>query len=235
MPPMRMFAASLAALSAALGAALPLPCAGAPFAINVGDARILLDVPAGYADTTFTGSPRLQELAETLTSASNRVLVFAISDGDLRRFTLGDPPDFRRYMLVVTPKGMERERLSVSAFQGLVDNALRGFQPPAEGVEIAKLLDKQAVGQALTLAELRKGTTFVSLLQGTRVQPTKVPGLFGGSEKQNYMLSSSTLMHLRGRAINLAVFTVFESADDLAWVRSVTLKWVEDVQRLNSR
>ena len=104
MPPMRMFAACLAVLSAAL----PLTCAAAPFAINVGDARIVLDAPAGYADTTFTGSPRLQELAESLTPASNRVLMFAISDGDLRRFTVGDPPDFRRYMIVVTPNGMER-------------------------------------------------------------------------------------------------------------------------------
>ena len=231
MPPMRMFAACLAVLSAAL----PLTCAAAPFAINVGDARIVLDAPAGYADTTFTGSPRLQELAESLTPASNRVLMFAISDGDLRRFTVGDPPDFRRYMIVVTPKGMERERLSVGAFQGLVDDAVRGFQPLPEGAEIAKLLDKQPVGQALTLAELRRSTTLLSLLQGLRTPPTKTPGLFGGSEKQNYMISTSTLMHVRGRAISLAVFTVFETAEDVAWVRGVTLKWVEDVQRLNSR
>ena len=88
----------------------------APFAIQVGEARLGLDAPPGFADTTFTGSPRLQELSETLTSPSNRILLFAISDGDLRKFTLGDPPDFRRYMIAVTPRDLERERLDQQRF-----------------------------------------------------------------------------------------------------------------------
>ena len=47
--------------------------------MQVGESRIGLDAPPGFADTAFTGSPRLQELAESLTSASNRILLFAIS------------------------------------------------------------------------------------------------------------------------------------------------------------
>ena len=211
------------------------PAWAAPFAVHLGDTRLVLDAPSGYADTTFLGSPRLQELAESLTSASNRVLLFALSDNDLRRFTLGDPPDFRRYLVVVTPKALERERMSTPAFQRMVEVALRGFQPLPEKTEIAKLLDAQPVGLPLILAELRKEPTLVSTLQGTRLQPTKIPGVFGGSEKQNYMLSTSTLMHVRGRAINLAVFSVFETADDAAWVRTITLRWAEDLQKLNGR
>jgi hypothetical protein len=67
----------------------------APFAVQVGEARLGLDAPPGFADTQFTGSPRLQELGESLTSASNRVLLFALSDADLRRFTLGDQLELR--------------------------------------------------------------------------------------------------------------------------------------------
>jgi hypothetical protein len=90
-----------------LAAALFSPqAAAAPFGVQVGDSRIGLDAPAGFSDTSFTGSPRLTELAETLTSPSNRILLFAISDGDLRRFMAGDPPELRRYMIAVTPKGM---------------------------------------------------------------------------------------------------------------------------------
>jgi hypothetical protein len=76
----------------------------APFAVQVGEARLGLDAPPGFSDTTFTGSPRLQELAEAITSPSNRILLFALSDGDLRKFMQGDPPDFRRYMTAVTPR-----------------------------------------------------------------------------------------------------------------------------------
>src|SRR5512145_2057 len=97
----------------------------APFAVQVGESRIGLDAPPGFADTAFTGSPRLQELAESLTSASNRILLFAISDLDLRRFMVGDPPEFRRYMLAVTPKGMEREHVTQGSFNVLVSDSLR--------------------------------------------------------------------------------------------------------------
>src|SRR5205809_8006090 len=88
----------------------------APFAIQVGDTKLGLDAPPGFADTSFTGSPRLQELAESLTSASNRILLFAVTDADLRRFTLGDPPEAKRYMIAVTPRGLERARITRAAF-----------------------------------------------------------------------------------------------------------------------
>jgi hypothetical protein len=90
MSPVRILAALLAGFT--------IQCAAAPFAVQLGDARIVLDPPPGFSDTLQTGSPRLQELSESLTSASNRILLFAISDADLRRFGVGDSLELRRYM-----------------------------------------------------------------------------------------------------------------------------------------
>ena len=90
--PMRLFALLLVAVS--------LECAADPFAVKVGEVRIGLDAPPGFADTGFTGSPRLQDMAETLTSASNRILLFALTDADLRRFMGGDRPEYKRYVIV---------------------------------------------------------------------------------------------------------------------------------------
>jgi hypothetical protein len=215
--------------------AFALPAWSAPFAVQLGDARVVLDAPAGYADTTFTGSPRLQELAEALTSASNRVLLFAISDGDLRRFTLGDPPELRRYMLVATPKALERERIAAPAFQRMAEEALRGFAAVPEGTELGSYLETQPVGLSRPLSALRRDPAVVSLLQGTRLEPTRIPRLFGSEERQNLMLSSSTLMLVRGKALNVFVFSAYLSAEDAAWVRAVTARWVDDLQRLNGR
>lgn len=195
----------------------------------------MLDAPAGYADTTFTGSPRLQELAESLTSASNRILLFAVSDADLRRFTVGDPPEFRRYMLVATPRVMERERIAPPAFQRMAEDALRGFRPLPESTDTLKHLEAQPVGQPSALAELRREPAVVSLLSGTRLPPTKIPRLFGEEERQNFMLSTSTLMLMRGKALNLSIFTMYESAEDAAWLRAITLRWIDELQRLNNR
>ena len=219
---MRTLAAALAAIS--------LQCAAAPFGIQLGDTRLGLDAPPGFADTGFTGSPRLQELAESLTSASNRILLFAISDADLRRFALGDTPEYRRYMIAVTPKGLERERVSPAAFGAFVRDSLAALgSPPAAG-DLQKYLDAQAPGKTTLLAELRREPDVVSVLQGTRA-----PAQRRSSDAPQYALSTTTLMLLRGKALNLSVYTLYENAADLDWVRATTARWIDDMARLNYR
>jgi hypothetical protein len=207
----------------------------APFALQLGDARVVLDAPVGFADTTFTGSPRLQELAESLTSPSNRILMFAISDGDLRRFTVGDTPDFRRHMLVVAPKGSERERITSEGFQRFVGDALRELGKPPAGTDYPNYLEQQPADQVSLLAELRRDPTAVSVLQGLRLPPTKKPGMFSRGEPSRFVLLSTSLVLLRGKGLNLSVFTMYESPADLDWIRATTARWIEDLQRLNSR
>ena len=209
------------------------PAVAAPFAVQLGEARVGLDAPPGFADTGFTGSPRLQELAETLTSASNRILLFAISDGDLRRFTVGDAPEFRRYMIAVTPRGLERERITPGAFNTYVGESLRELGTAPSDPEFAKHLDAQPVGRSSLLAELRREPEAVSVLLGTRLPPQ--PGSLFSRDKQQYLLSSTTLILLRGKALSLAVFTAYDSPADLDWIRAITARWIEELRRLNSR
>jgi hypothetical protein len=182
----------------------------APFAVQVGEAKIALDAPPGFADSSFTGSPRLQELAESQTSPSNKILMFAISDGDLRRFMTGDTPEFRRYMLVVTPKAMEHDRITPAAFKELADNAARA----AQGADAA---------------ELREDPEVFSLQLSTQVPPARR----GGEPQQ--VLTTRTLMLMRGKALDLTVLAVHESPADVDWIRAVTARWIEELQRLNAR
>jgi hypothetical protein len=211
------------------------PAWAAPFAVQLGDARVALDVPVGFADTIFTGSPRLQELAESLTSPSNRILVFAISDGDLRRFTVGDTPDFRRHLMVVIPKGAERERVTPESFKRFASDALRDMGKAPTETDYPNYLEQQPAEQLSLLAELRRDATAISVLQGLRLPPTKKPGMFSRPEPSRFVLSSTSLVLLRGRGLNLSVFTMYESPGDLDWIRATTLRWIEDLQRLNSR
>jgi len=73
------------------------------------------------------------------------------------------------------------------------------------------------------------------VLQGLRLPPTKSPGMFGRAEPSRFVLSSTSLVLLRGRGLNLSAFTMYESPADLDWIRATTLRWIEDLQRLNSR
>ncbi|HEX9397694.1 MAG TPA: hypothetical protein VF943_13260 [Burkholderiales bacterium] len=212
-----------------------LAAISAPFAVQLGDARVALDAPPGFADTTFTGSPRLQELAETLTSPSNRILLFAISDGDLRLFTGGDTPEFRRYMLAVTPRGADRDRVTPDLFQRFVADALRDMGKPPAGNDYPAFLEQQPPNQLSLLAELRRDPAVVSVLLGLRIPPVKKGGLFSRADPSRYVLSSTTLILLRGKALNLSVYSKYESPGDLDWIRATTLRWAEDLQRLNTR
>jgi hypothetical protein len=216
-------------LLALLLTAFSLSCMAAPFAVQVGEARIGLDAPSGFADTTFTASPRLQELGEALTPASNRILLFALSDGDLRRFMVGDQLELRRYMIVVTPRGMERERVSESIFKQFIGESLAGVGAPPAEKDLVKYLDSRPSGATALLQELRRDADVVSVLQGAR---TKGAGFF---ERSKYLLSSTTLLLLRGKALSLSVYTQYDDPADLDWIRVTTARWIDELKRLNSR
>lgn len=216
------------AACAALLIALCAPAWAAPFAVRLGTERIALDTPPGFADTLDLASPRLQELAEALTSASNRILLFALTDADLRRFTLGDTPELRRYLLVATPRAMERDRVNPEQFRAFVAESLRGLGNPAEPADLRKHLDALPQGQAGLLWELRRSPDAVSVLQGTRV-PTKP------NAKPVYLLSTTTLLLMRGKALSVSAFTGYYDDADPDWLGAVTLRWVDELLRLNSR
>jgi len=218
-------------LLASLIAVLPSAGAAAPFIVPLGQERITLDSPPGFSDTTFLSSPRLHELAESLTSASNRILVFAMTDADLRRFMTGDRPDLRRYVAVATPKGLERERVSEAQFRNFVSDSLRELGTPVASTEtnFLKLLETQPIGRASLLAELKKEPNLVSILQGARL-PNE-GGMF--NPKPVYILATTTLFLLRGKALQLAVYSGYESPDDVGWITTVTARWIEELQRLN--
>lgn len=223
MPLVRFLIAALLAAS--------LQCAAAPFAVQLGDARVALDAPPGFADTTFTGSPRLQDAAEALTSPSNRVLLFALSDGDLRRFTVGDVPELRRMMIVSTPKVYEREGVTANSFARLSAGLLAEAGAPAGDANYLAFLDNHPPGQSRALAQIAKQPDVTSILLGTRLPP-KNPSR---DEKPQYLLSTSSLLLVRGRALHLAVHSGYDSPADVEWIRGVTARWIEELKRLNGR
>ena len=69
----------------------------------------------------------------------------------------------------------------------------------------------------------------VSVLQGVRA---KGGGFF---ERSKYLLSSTTLMLVRGKALSLSVYTQYDDPADLEWIRLTTARWIDELKRLNSR
>ncbi len=204
--------------------------AASPFAVQVGDVRVALDPPPGFSDTQFIGSPRLIELAESLTTPTNRIVLFALEDGDLRRFMVGDQVELRRSVLAATPRAMEDEWLTRETFQAFATEALRNEGHPAAPVtDIVAYLDSQPPGRANPIAPLRTSAEVVSVLLGTRMPTLRADA------PPRYLLSTHTLMLVRGKTLDVSVFARYESAADLEWIRGATTRWIEELQRLNSR
>ena len=218
--------AAVRALVCSLLAALSLGAAAEPFAVRVGEARLVLDAPAGFADTLDLGSPRLQELAQGLTSASNRILLFALTDADRRRFMAGDTPELRRYLLVATPRAQERDSIGLRQFRALAAESARGMGNPEAPAELRAFLEAQPVGRPRLVAELRRTPLMVSLLAGTRLEAR--------DGRPHYLLTTTSLLLLRGKQLIATAYAGYGEDVGDAWLRDLTRRWIDELQRLNA-
>jgi len=67
------------------------------------------------------------------------------------------------------------------------------------------------------------------------LQGVRLPALDDKSEEPRYMLSTTTLVWLRGKVLSLSVFTHFDGPADADWIVNATRRWVDDIVRLNKR
>jgi len=156
------------------------------------------------------------------------VLLFALSDGDIRRFTLGDELELRRYMAAFTARATERERMTEGAFKSMAADLQRELGNLPSG-DYLKHLEAQPPGAVSILAELRRDPDAIAVLQGTRAKGRTF------FEKSTYYLSSTSVVLLRGKAVTLSVSTQYDQPADLEWIRAVTARWIDELKRLNNR
>ena len=220
-------------ISASLLAAFALNCAAAPMPATIGNDRLVLDSPPGFSDAMSLSSPRIQELAESITSASDRVLLFALTDADLRMFMVGERPDFKRYMVISTPARLERERVDRELFALTVTDRTRDMGKPAPNDDYMKHLNSQPEGRPVLLTELKREPEQVSVMVGARIL-AKQATLFRDAEWR-YVVSTHTLLLLRGKVLQLVIYGNWEGVQDMDWIRYTTQRWVDELVRLNRR
>jgi hypothetical protein len=146
----------------------------------------------------------------------------------MRRFTLGDQLELRRYMAAFTSRAAERERITESAFKTMADDLQRELANLPAG-DLQKHLEAQPPGAVSTLAALRRDPDAIAVLQGTRAKGRTF------FEKSTYYLSSTSVVLLRGKAVTLSVSTQYDQPADLEWIRAVTARWIDELKRLNNR
>jgi len=126
-----------------------------------------------------------------------------------------------------------KARVDSARFAAIVGDSMRDIGPAAGGDDYIKHLDTLPEGTQSLLAELRRDAEAVSVLQGARllVRATK----FWESDKWRYIVSTHTMFLLRGKVLQLVIYSSYEGKQDLDWIRSTTQRWLEDLVRLNRR
>jgi hypothetical protein len=224
----------LAALLFAPLALMAADCAAQAFAVRLGTEKIVLVAPPGFTDTTNLASPRLQDFAENVNTPSNRVLLFGLTDADLRRFQLGDKIDVNRFVMVATPRAFEHQRVAPEQFADYVRDSVGSLGKPVQAPDVVKYLESQPIGKNSLLEELRRDPGMVSIVQATRLEP--LPGYkFYERSKPQYLVYTTTQLLVRNKLLQVSLFTLGEVAPDLEWLRATTLRWAEELQRVNPR
>jgi hypothetical protein len=202
----------------------------APVTFSIGGERLVVDTVPGISDVMPLASPRLIELAETLTSASNRIILFGLTDRDIRLFMAGDKTDLKRYMLMTTPIHLERERVTAAHFKVMIDDAQRDTGKPPEIADYRKYLDEKGRTSVVALSQLAQTDTMYSVLLGARIPED---GISGWWSKPTYVISTVTFLLVRNKALSLSVFSNYDGPADVEWIRFVTDRWVQTILQLN--
>jgi hypothetical protein len=112
-------------------------------------------------------------------------------------------------MIAVTPRDLERERLDEQRFAELAETTVRelGERAPT-GKSFAEFFEKRPVGAPAVLSDLRREADLRSVLVAVRVQAQARSGT------PQYMLSTATLMRVRGKMLSISVHTAYEGPAD---------------------
>jgi len=135
------------------------------------------------------------------------------------------------YLLAVTPRALEQDRMSLQAFERYVRDGLRGLGKPIKG-DFTKVLETRPMGEAVVIAELLTDPDAAAVLRAIRIPPPE--GLFSYFKPSQYVLSSSAVILLRGKALTLSLTSGYESKADIDAMRTVMLRWIDDLRRLNA-
>jgi hypothetical protein len=227
---------------------LALCCSGAlgqsprtAITAQVGDAKIMLVAPKGDFAQVTSAVPELARLGQEFTPPTNRLLAHFVRTPDLQPKTASRNVVFTRYFLVQT--SLKGEPIAVDPdqfgrakkiFHGQQAEMLAKLDPP-----VAALVPRVGKLKAAELDGLKPGDFFpAGIFQDTdralsfgtlsRLQYTE-----GKYKAESLMLTVTTILLIKQKAIFLYTYTKFNGPADLAWAKSTALAWSNEILALN--
>ena len=173
-----------------------------------------------------------------MTPASNRLLAIFMSQADINSALAGQQPAMARYFMAQTLRQTESSQISEADFAQVKTLLRQQYQSLLTelGPKVQNELDRAAremgrdLGQDLLVlkaGELKGLEVFderaasISLLAATKYRVQ-----VGDNVSEVPMAMGITTAVIRGKLVYFYAYSVFQSAADLDWVRSVTRAWL---------
>ncbi len=207
--------------------------------VDVGGVKIDVQAPNRFYEISSLSS-ETREIAAMGTPSTNRLLAVFVSEEDLGRIVKGESPILERYILLQVSRRLEAENISNMDFQKLVthfkdqQNVLFGkYKDKIDGLlegatkkmsEESDLLLKMELGENISLGiflEQPNAFGFANLM--------KYRVAVEGEELDSIVAGGSSFILTRGKMLFAYVYSVYETQDDVDWVRSKSKEWVNSL------
>ena len=198
--------------------------------IDVGGVPISIKAPNGFREIILV-SPETRKIMETLTPPTNRLLAGFVSEEDFGRIMKDEEPDFNRYIMLQSNRNLENRNFSKEQFQ-MLTRQLKEQQNTIlqeQKSKVEKLLEGASksfaddfdtsvdikMGEQITLGIFNDKPNTIGLMS-----LAKYSGEVGNDKFDYIMAGGVSFVLARGKLIYVYVFSLYESQNDIDWVKS---------------
>lgn len=225
----------LAILLAVFVAAAPAAAQETPYKptardviLKVGKASIVLPPPTGFEEVSRT-APQLARMGRQMTAQSNRFIALYMPEGFVDRLKRGETADLNRYMSVQTIRATENMVYEGSAIAELFSTVRR---------EMTTSLAQQDFNQG-GVAVQRQGAAGAIFDETpysiSAIHTVNFNAEVGGQNRAGQMVTATTFAVIKGKVLNIVVFTPYTSQRDVQWAKDTTTAWVRNMAHVNER
>lgn len=211
--------------------------------VEVGETSIVIPEPNGY-ENVGDSSPEMSQLAAALTPPTNRLLAVFASQEAVAEVLNGNTPVLPRYMLVQSSRQIESVTVSRVQFTQLRDRtrqqqavaieqmtrSIGPFLEDASG-ELSTRIGADlnlAIGESVPLGVFldRDDAIGFAMITENRISAD-------GQEISYPVVATTLLVNVKNKILFAYVYSSYEDADDVAWARATSRRWVEEIVGMN--
>ncbi|MCY4390060.1 MAG: hypothetical protein OXC18_23425 [Desulfurellaceae bacterium] len=211
--------------------------------VDIGGVKIDVKAPNGFYEISSLSS-ETRKIAETMTPPTNRLLAVFVSEEDLGRIVKGESPIFERYIFLQVFRRLEATTISNTDFQKLITH-FKGQQNILFD-ENKDMVDSLLEGATKKMSKEYDFSLKMKLGENISLGIfLEQPNAFGavnlvkyrvnaeGKELDSIVAGGISYVLTRGKLLYAYVYSVYETQDDVDWVRAKSKEWVNSLLASN--